>query len=892
MYPSNNNFLQPPRRYTPPVHHHKKHTTGLAIDTDYYHLESIPSLVASSPPTPLETSGSSVDSESSPPAATLLPWNTATTTTPAPTTVMMTTDDEEEDEKSPVTTLASPITTATTATTTTTPPPLPTRTPASFNDIFSKFNISYTDLGINMEARITNVSDFRVLIDAFSKLCCSTNNHNNHHNHHHTTHHSHDTKDASSCIDEEETSDSPTSTTSTNNGIVLYRNPNSRVKPVNFFASATGLGQILHPHSKHGSMTTLQQIVEACINTYFTCWIRYFPIMLKEEFMAWYNSHPSPTETLIVNALCSYCFRHMVMHHSNGQFEHFRQDPYQIQEQEEFFFNRARDCLGQSFDYPDRYAVLSLIYMGIRAEMSRRHHYLGMAVSMLHELEIYPRMALDAENESFEKEADTRLWWFAWSIDLYLYSSGAPKNTPQTRGLGRTVDIPRVFEQDIDDDELSVISYHYCIQFWQIQADIIRMLSDRESDMTVEQLNAYDQKIVDMYEALPAYLKFDSGFEYGCEELFLVCVRVNIEYNATRIILHKPFIPDVNDRYPGRFSLESLNICLSRSLVLLRALNTCVKVPMCGCAFDRDEMWRVAEVISNAMDIYRNCGSSLILNNIDKEEYHHGLQKCLDVIRLTHEHQQKNKDWVQVADWIEVEIRRHQLYTHPANNKNDPSTSQQDMYPRQNEKPDYFLANLKPSVALNSKLQASSSPTPSATTSSSSSSSSSASPSSPPLQQQQQTSHATPVPVPNSNNRMDHSQQHHHNYNQHPHQQQESSHHEITPSGSMLSVLSFSTTLSSSPSSTPPSSSNNSFNSSFMSSPTTTSPPSSSSTMMMDSQQQQQQSFVQMYAPPSTTKSFNASSSSSQQSKNQTRFRYFNPRKMNKFLFIDENPIV
>ncbi|KAI9495067.1 hypothetical protein BDB00DRAFT_927758 [Zychaea mexicana] len=810
MYPSNNTFLQSPRRYPGS----KKHT-GLAIDTNNYTLDTIPSLITSSPPTPLETSGSSVDSEPSglvsPP--TTIPWTAAqTASAPVITDDEMTTADEEESTTAPLMTAA------------TTP-----KGAVALHDIFSKFNISYTDLGINMEARISSVSDFRVLIDAFSKMCCTPQG-----------------------SDKDQADERKGSAT----GIVLYRNPNSRIKPVNFFASACGLGQILHPHSKHGPMTTLQQIVDACIKTFFTCWVRYFPILSREEFMAWYNNHPSPTDTLIVNALCSHCFRHMVFHHGGPQFDHFRQDPYQLQEQEEFFFNRARDCLGQSFDCPDRYAVLSMIYMSIRAETSRRHHYMGMAVSMLHELEIYPRMAYNADDENFEKEIDTRLWWFAWSIDLYLYSAGAPKNTPQIRGHGG-VDIPRVFEQDIDDGEISVLCYHHCIQFWRVQADIIHMLWDREAEMTVEQLNAYDQKIVSMYEALPSYLKFDSGFEYGSEELFLACIRVNIECNSSRIILHKPFIPDVNDRYPGRFSLESLNICLSRALILLRALNTCVKVPFCHCAFDRDEMWRVAEVISNAMDIYRACASPLILNGIDKEEYDNSLQKCLGIITQTHEHQARNKDWVQVADWIEVEIRRHQLYALPAN-KNDSTAQQQQLYQRQNNKPDYFLANLKPSIALNKDQ--SSSPSSSAISPSSSISSSSLAPS-PPAPQP-----TTPVPVPHSSRRSD----------------QDSSHHEITPSGSMLSVLSFAP--SSSPSSSTTSSSSSSITSSFMPSASPT-----STTAAADAQLQQQ-SFVQcnMYAPPPSTTSLNSSST---QSKNQTRFRYFNPRKMNKFLFIDENPI-
>lgn len=632
---------------------------------------------------------------------------------------------------------------------------LETTTNSRISAGLSRLHFSYTECGINVEAQLSSVSDLRSLIDAFSQLCSTTG--------------SDGLSIAAAAAANNNNAPTARTTNDPASSIILYRNPNHRTKPINYFATFCGLGKNRHPHSKHGPQMTLKQIADACVETYFSCWVRYKPVLRKDEFMAWYNSHPAPTETLIVNAICSFVFRHVVIHHSRPELSTFLADQHQLQEQEEFFFNRARDFLGLSFDNPDRFTIVSLLFMSCRAEPSKRHHYVGMAVSALLELDIYPRMVGD-QDDSYDKEMDTRLWWFVWGIDFYLYSAGAPKNTPQTRLQGE-IDLPRVFEEDIDEAEIGILTHAHCIKFWQMQAEMVLTLYEQDSDMTVEQLQQYDRRLLALYDALPPYLQFDSGFEYGCEDLFLACVRVNVEYNATRIILHKLFIPELNDTRPSRFSLESLNICVVTALTQLRALNTCIKSSgaIGRCAFDLDELWRAAEIISMSKDIYRTCESPIILNNVDKEEYDNALQKALEIVQQTRDFKAGSRDWIQVADWIQTEIRRHQLYSYPTLNSSSNAT----------KRPDYFLANLKT-----------------------------------------KRHDATP-----------------------PSSCRSESHHTMTPSGSMLSVLSFSSLSSTS--------------STSIFSPTTSRTP---------TQQQQRPS------------------------KNQPRFRYFNPRKMNKFLFIDENP--
>ncbi|KAI9279087.1 hypothetical protein BY458DRAFT_545302 [Sporodiniella umbellata] len=642
-------------------------------------------------------------------------------------------------------------------------------------DALSKIQFSYTEKGFNLAAKISNATELRSLIDAFSHLCCE------------------DTGETNSINNQQPQIDK----------MVLFRNKSSQTKPVNYFAPTSDLGQPPKLHMHSGSIQSLQEITDACIHCFFNCSARFKPIMKKEEFLNWYKHQERPTDTLIVNALCSYVFRHMISHHLPDGLGHFFKNQDKIREQEEHFYSRARECLSQSFDTPDRYTIIGLLFMSIRGESSKRHHYIGMAVSALHELQIYPRMASE-DVDCYDKEIDTRLWWFVWAIDFYLWSAGAPKNTPQPRFPGE-IDLPQIFEQDIDDTEISVIGFVHCLTLWRIQADIVAALYNTEnSELTVEQLAMYDKRLFDFHNGLPKYLHLGSGFEYGCGELFAACLRVNIEYNATLIILHKLFIPEMHDSRPSQFSLESLNICLSTALAQLSTIKTCNMVELGRCAFDRDELSRAAEIISFAMDIYHTCASpedqAKIVQGIEMEDFNQGLIKALDTLTNTVEYHSGSKGCQQIADWMRVEIRRHQSTTTYRHKAKDDTTAV--------KRPDFFLAHLKPQAT--SSIQEQHSPVT-------------------PKQPKQTKTSKQPKNAISFQNQF--------------------SVNSVSPSNLSPRKASF-----------------------------------SSAPLLVQ---------FNNYVPsePKRTKQEQQSQFTSS-AKSQTRFRYFNPRKMNKFLFIDEHPSI
>lgn len=750
-------------------------------------------------------------------------------------------------------------------------------------DIWSKFNLSYTDVGINMEANVTSASDLHSLIDAFSKLCSTNPPVVAHDQYSHSPPlPPQSPMTMSSSGDDYNNCSSNQSVASASSGITLCRNKSHKLKPVNYFASVGRLGQLLHPHSKHG-LVSLKQVADACVDTYFTCWIRNTPVLRKEEFMSWYEAEKDPTNTLIVNAICLFVFRHMVLHHSIPGLEHFVGDQDKIQEQEEYFFDNARECLSQSFDSPDRFTIISLLFMLVRAEPSRRHHYAGMAVSALHDLEIYPRTMDEADDESYEKEMDTRLWWYVWAWDFYLYSSGSLKNTPQPRVPGSEIDLPKIIEQDIDDDEIGVIAYIYSLRLWKIQSHIISTVYEQESDLTLEQLHEYDRQILDFYTALPDYLKLDSGFEYGTEDLFLACIRVNIEYNATRIILHKLFVPDLNDPRPSKFSLESLNICLKAALKQLPTLNCGSFLPNGRCAFDRDEFWRACEIISMSMDIYRSCASTvdrdIILKDIRPAEFENGLTRALEILKSTMEFEALSRNWIQVADWLQVEIRRHQLYSNPRSEVSD-SKILAATSALNTRHPDYYLANLK--TDAEKKRQAGMVDTNKIKS-----------------ELLRRMSRSSPPQEPNStfNNHISSSPTYNNNslWMQHQQSNPRPIHNNTSATSNPATTISEAYQNSSTPisfmdqSNRLPNNNNSNNNIQFVS--TFSQQPTANTSTTMPFVQYQPQSSFRAENKHNISINNNTTNPCNSNNKNQSKFRYFSPRKMNKFMFIDDNPM-
>ncbi|KAG2179024.1 hypothetical protein INT43_001873 [Umbelopsis isabellina] len=517
------------------------------------------------------------------------------------------------------------------------------------NEALSSFNISYGESGISMETNVSSASGLRSLIDTFNQVGISPK----------------------SPSVKSHMSFSSTGSVASNKSNILSKNRHFSAQPVNFFEK---LGRVLYKNHQLEQTTVLkQQIMAGCIDTYFSCWIRYSPVMNRQQFDQWYQSEPDPLNSFLVNAICTYTVKHMMIHHPCAAASELPIAHAQIKEMEGYFFDRAKAALEQDFDHSDRYCVIGLLLLAFRAEDKKASVYTSMATRALHDLEISPRMLsqkndISFNDEDYEKEMDTRLWWLAWITDFAVYSGGDfTKNTPQTRYRGE-IDLPRVFPQDKDEAEHAVLMYHHGIKVWRLQSNIINSLYESSDDdaLTTEQLDSFEHSLQELRQSLPDKFRLDTKFQFTTPSDFIGCLRIQIELCATHIILHKLFLPDAhNIEQMSTNSLVSLNRCLYSAIQQLKMLKTTLELPKGGCSFDRDELWRSAEIISLAMTIHKQCRpdqSQLIMEGIDMAEVQGGLPLAIQIIRNTPEEQLKaNLNFSQLKDWIEAEITKHGL---------------------------------------------------------------------------------------------------------------------------------------------------------------------------------------------------------------------------------------
>ncbi|KAI8072335.1 hypothetical protein BC940DRAFT_316501 [Gongronella butleri] len=558
----------------------------------------------------------------------------------------------------------------------------------TLHTLLSKFQLSYTSTGIHMETNITSASEFRTLLDAFAQMSVVA---------------------PPAAVQE----------TCKRNSVVLYRNKSCKSAPINVFRPVGLLGNTSHPTHHHSVMTS-RQVADLCVHVYFSCWVRCLPVLDRHEFMQWYVNEPHPEDSLIVNAICCLEFNHVIARHCIPELRAFQHDPDMVFDQEEFFFQRARDALAQSFDTPDRYTVVALSLLCARTEPSRRQHYGGLAVSLLQQLEIFPRMSsppsssssssnasrrssvistssaasmasastgttsstksIDimqppdtVDDASYVQEMDTRLWWFIWQIDFALWTAGLPKLTPLLRRPNQRydqVDLPRVFPQDPPEMHAAISIQAHNLALWRIQVDITP-LYEQDSELTSEQLAEFDFRLMDFYHRLPDAFKFGTnGTEPRSTELDLARVRIQIEYNATRLILHRLFIPDVGDDRPSESAIASLNMCIRVALDQLDVLQLCSQPPL-DCAFDRDELGRVARILSMALDIHRTVRHPERImqglnGNADLLEA--GLDRTLQVLKATPDRSCGLKAWVDMANFVQMELQRHRLHSSSSSN--------------------------------------------------------------------------------------------------------------------------------------------------------------------------------------------------------------------------------
>lgn len=367
----------------------------------------------------------------------------------------------------------------------------------------------------------------------------------------------------------------------------------------------------------------------------------------------------------------------------------------------------------------------------------------------------------------WKAELDTRLWWMTWMNDFAVSSSGSstnmlsscfddgfmkiptsastiPSSASSTTGMDDTYQqqqqqqrsssssrrrrVPRLWSFDCDGaSEYGIMVNEHCLSIWRMQAEIIqhhytssanendRSFFADESAVGVSSLETFDTQLNQFSQHLP--MELQSHLPYDATPVSLVRARVHLELNATRIVLHKLYIPDDIDDTSDATGVDtvmadylensvnslqwrSLNICLTAALDQVKIMHHCVMVypSVLRCGFDRDELWRAAEIISVAIDVLagvtRRFGKlererieQQILHQVaSKDALLDALEQSLVFVQNTYELLHcNNSNFRQLEEWLKDRIAYHKKHipTHPTHPPQHQHQQQQQQQPIQ-----------------------------------------------------------------------------------------------------------------------------------------------------------------------------------------------------------------
>ncbi|SAL97618.1 hypothetical protein [Absidia glauca] len=352
----------------------------------------------------------------------------------------------------------------------------------------------------------------------------------------------------------------------------------------------------------------------------------------------------------------------------------------------------------------------------------------------------------------WKAELDTRLWWMTWMNDFAVSSSGSSTNMlsscfddgfmkiptsastipssassttsmddsytqqqqqqQQKRSSCRRRRVPRLWSFDCDGaSEYGIMVNEHCLSIWRMQAEIIqhhytssanendRSFFADESAVGVSSLETFDTQLNQFSQNLP--MELQGHLPYDATPVSLVRARVHLELNATRIVLHKLYIPDDIDDASDAAGVDSimadylensvnslqwrsLNICLTAALDQVKIMHHCVMVypSVLRCGFDRDELWRAAEIISVAIDVLagvtRRFGKldqerieqQILYQVASKDALLNALDQSLVFVQNTYELLHcNNSNFRQLEEWLKDRIAYHKKHipTHPTN---------------------------------------------------------------------------------------------------------------------------------------------------------------------------------------------------------------------------------
>ncbi|KAG2228116.1 hypothetical protein INT45_009162 [Circinella minor] len=346
--------------------------------------------------------------------------------------------------------------------------------------------------------------------------------------------------------------------------------------------------QQLPPKSK---MNNLMQ------TRYHSCFVVY-QIVDKDTFVQQYMREE--LDPLLMNSINAWMSKHGCIFHGKG-IEGGVKNVYNPVSMGQEYFKKARQLLRKRFDVSSPTTIHALLHLYIYQLSNEQSHlaylYIGLAIRMAQDLKFHKKDCMMFNNNLEQREANKRLWWSAYWLDLY---TSVDTNRPtMVDEKDCDVEYPTRLDSEDDDTGDRLNFCIYSIKLMRIRKDITKNLPIEQSGQTLlSAVSRFENALTNWIKDLPNALRFpgsDNDYEDNKElgenknseegeictpyssncnsniTRYDIMLILNIQYQTTWIMLHRLFLPE-QSKTATPVALLSLNVCTKSANTITKML--------------------------------------------------------------------------------------------------------------------------------------------------------------------------------------------------------------------------------------------------------------------------------------------------------------------------------
>ncbi|KAI7855123.1 fungal-specific transcription factor domain-containing protein [Circinella umbellata] len=342
------------------------------------------------------------------------------------------------------------------------------------------------------------------------------------------------------------------------------------------------------------SKSKMNNLMQTC---YHSCFVVY-QIIDKDTFVQQYMREE--LDPLLMNSINAWMSKHGCIFHGKG-IEGGVKNAYNPVSMGQGYFKKARRLLRKRFDVSSPTTIHALLHLYIYQLSNEQSHlaylYIGLAIRMAQDLKFHKKDCMTFNNSLEQREANKRLWWSAYWLDLY---TSVETNRPtMVDEKDCDVEYPTRLESEDDDTGDRLNFCIYSIKLMRIRKDITKNLPVEQPGQTLlSAVSRFENALTNWIKDLPKALRFpdsdndyennkgldeNKNFEEGkiCTTYSNNCnnnstrndimLILNIQYQTTWIMLHRLFLPE-QGKTAAPVALLSLNVCTKSANTITKML--------------------------------------------------------------------------------------------------------------------------------------------------------------------------------------------------------------------------------------------------------------------------------------------------------------------------------